>query len=277
MDQDAVFHYHLLRVALQRFDQPFVNLDLEAADEVKRIARQTFQLEEKVLASEEAKGCVIDPQQLSQALAEVGDRYLDQTTFAADLNANRLSENTLREALQRELIFDAVMRRIAARRASVSDFDVQFYYHRHHERFVRPETREARHLLITINSDFAENTRPNALHRIARLAGILSKHPEQFAELAGRHSECPTALEGGKLGQVKSGQLDVAVDRVLFELPAGGVSPVVESPLGFHLVLCERIYPSQTLVFDDVREAIRQRLMARRARQCQQSWIRSLG
>jgi peptidyl-prolyl cis-trans isomerase C len=219
---------------------------------------------------------VIDADQLSQALAEVRQRYPDQTTFAADLHANHLSEDTLRVALQRELIFDAVMRQIATRSAAVSELDVQFYYHRHHERFVRPETREARHLLITINPEFAENTRPLALTRIEKLASILDDNPEQFAELAARHSECPTALDGGKLGQVKRGQLDAAVDRALFELPVGSVSPVVESPVGFHLLLCDHIYPLQTLAFKDVQDTIRQHLMARRAKQCQQSWIRSL-
>lgn len=276
MDQDTVFHYHLLRVALQRFKQTFATLDRAAADEVQRIARQTFTLEEKVLASEEAKGCVIDAQQLSQALAQVRDRYPDNAAFAADLDANHLSEKTLREALQRELVFDAVMRQIATRSAAVSELDVQSYYHRHQERFVRPETREARHLLITINPEFAENTRPIALHRIEKLAAMLADNSQKFAELAMHHSECPTALQGGKLGQVKPGQLDTAVDQALFQLPAGSVSPVVESPLGFHLVLCERIYPSQTLAFDHVREAIRQRLTARRAKQYQQSWIQSL-
>lgn len=276
MDQDPVFYYHLLRAALQRFEQTFVTLDPTAAAEVQGIARQTFALEEKVLASGEARACVIDAQQLSQALAEVRERYPDQATFSADLNANSLSEKTLREALQRELIFDAVMRQVATRSAPVSELDVQLYYHRHQERFIRPETREARHLLITINPDFAENTRLNALKRIKKLADILSNNSEQFAELAARHSECPTALEGGKLGQVKRGQLDATLDQVLFQLQRGSVSPVVESPLGFHLVLCERVYPSQTLAFEEVREAIRQRLMAHRAKQCQRSWIQSL-
>jgi peptidyl-prolyl cis-trans isomerase C len=276
MDQDTVFPYHLLRVALQRFDKTFVTLDPAAAAEVQRIARQTFELEAKVLASDEASGYVIDAQQVSQALAEVRERYPDHATFAADLSANRLNEKTLHEALQRELIFDAVMRQIATRSASVNDLDVHSYYQRHHERFVRPETREARHLLITINPDFPENTRPIALHRIKKLADTLERNPEQFAELATRHSECPTALEGGKLGQVQRGQLDAAVDQILFQLQVGSVSPVVESLLGFHLVLCEGIYPSQTLGFEDVREAIRQRLMAQRSKQCQQSWIRSL-
>jgi peptidyl-prolyl cis-trans isomerase C len=277
MNQDGVFHYHLLRVSLQRFEKNFVTLDSKAAaDEVQRIARQTFALEEKVLASDEARDCVIDAQQLTQAVAQVRDRYPDQATFVADLNANHLNEKKLREALQRELVFDAVMRQIATRSAAVSELDVQSYYQRHQERFIRPETREARHLLITVNPDFAENTRPNASQRIEKLAGILSNNPDQFAELAARHSECPTALEGGKLGQVKPGQLDATVEQALFQLPAGNVSPIVESPLGFHLVLCEGIYPAQTLAFEEVREAIRQRLMAHRAKQCQQSWIRSL-
>ena len=63
----------------------------------------------------------------------------------------------------------------------------------------------------------------------------LQKKPYKFAELALKHSECPTALQGGVLGIVPRGKLYPELDAVLFSIKAGEVSEIVESEIGFHL------------------------------------------
>jgi peptidyl-prolyl cis-trans isomerase C len=50
----------------------------------------------------------------------------------------------------------------------------------------------------------------------------------------------------------------------------------VESAIGFHLVLCERIARPRVEPFARVREAIRAHLLARRRRNCQKAWIAEL-
>jgi len=62
----------------------------------------------------------------------------------------------------------------------------------------------------------------------------------KFADLALKHSECPTALQGGVLGIVPRGKLYPELDAVLFSLKVGAVSDIVESEIGFHLLLCKQ-------------------------------------
>jgi parvulin-like peptidyl-prolyl isomerase len=59
-------------------------------------------------------------------------------------------------------------------------------------------------------------------------------------------------------------------------MTAGEISQVVESPLGYHLIMCEAVTPSGALPHEQARAPIRQLLEARRKRICQQAWIKQL-
>jgi peptidyl-prolyl cis-trans isomerase C len=83
-------------------------------------------------------------------------------------------------------------------------------------------------------------------------------------------------MEGGRLGTLNRGQLYPALDAALFELAAGQLSGVLESELGFHLLLCEAIHPAKSLPFDQVRTRIHQALEQRRRKEQQRHWLASL-
>lgn len=276
------WRYHLLRAAVERFSVGVAALTPTQRAEAESQAERTLALEERVLASAEARDVVIPLEQIEQAVGAVARRYGNAGEFSADLAANGLDEAGLRHALRRELLFDAVMQRVGAQHAPVDETDERLFYELHLERFHTPERRTARHILITINDDYAENHREQARARLAELADALAgcADPDtltaRFIAAAERHSECPTAMDGGSLGQVSAGQLYPEVDAALFALAAGGVSAICESPLGFHLVLCEAIEPAVTVPFEAVRARLHAALLQRRRRECQRAWLASL-
>ncbi len=57
-----------------------------------------------------------------------------------------------------------------------------------------------------------------------------------FGELAGKHSDCPSAQSGGDLGMFGPGQMVPEFDNVAFSMDIGAVSDVVETPFGYHLI-----------------------------------------
>jgi peptidyl-prolyl cis-trans isomerase C len=284
----AEFRYHLLRAAGERFQTGIGGLDERQRAEVTRLARRTFELECLVLESPEARDLLIPPERVETAVAEVLGRYADETEFRSDLARNGLDPETLRLALRRELIFDGVMQRVAARHVAVTELEERLFYECNQGRFTVPERRTARHLLITVNDDFAENRRASARQRIEqlheqiheqiheRLPGPAAGLAERFADLASKHSECPTALEGGRLGEVVSGQLYPSLDAVLFALKSGEISGPVESELGFHLLLCESIQPARSISFSQAQPRIRRLLEERARHNAQNAWISDL-
>jgi peptidyl-prolyl cis-trans isomerase C len=273
---NAEFNYHLLRSALDQYGRNLSELDPEQAGQVQHKASRSYQLESLVLGAPEAEGLVIPGSQLDAALDEVASRYSDEAAFLADLQANGLNRDGLRRALQRELIFDAVMQRVAARGAAVSDTDIRLFYEMHSERFESPELRTARHILITVNPDYVENTRVAAVARMQEVAERLRGRANRFHDMARRYSECPTAMEGGRLGEVRRGTLYPELDAELFRLREGEVSGIVETEIGLHILLCEKIKPGRRTSFSKAAPKIRAILEERRRRNCQKAWLSGL-
>ena len=64
---------------------------------------------------------------------------------------------------------------------------------------------------------------------------------EKFTTLAVLYSEGPSASKGGEIGFMGKGELDAEYAKAAFSLKAGGVSTIVESSFGYHVIqLIER-------------------------------------
>lgn len=268
--------YLEFQTALVRHQHPPAQLPAEARQRIHQEARRQWQLEERILKSAEATRCPADPACVAQALETIRARYTDRGSYLADLAANALDEALLTEALGRELRVEAVLALVSSQVPRVSQQDAEIFYWQHRDRFAIQAARQTRHILITINEDVAENRRSSALARIQAIADDKPADAESFSALALRHSECPTALEGGLLGWVAPEQLYPELDAVLFGMQAGEISQAIESPIGFHLLYCEAIREAGFHAFSDVAEKLLESLQSRREKQAHATWLKTL-
>lgn len=268
--------YTLLRAALNLYQKPPSELSAEQWQQASRQARNEFQIETRVLNSSEAAGVVVPEQLVEAAFQEVRQRFDTEAAFVAALSANQLDAGLLKAALSRQSKVDLVMEKIAARVPEVNEVEIGIFYHSHPEKFFCPEQRHARHILISINPDFPENSREQARQRIDSIAEQLRRKPHKFAELALKHSECPTAFNGGDLGHIVPGKLYPELDQALFVLKENRISGVVETEMGFHLIQCLKIIPAQTLSLKKASPKIKKLMQERYRRNCQRSWLASL-
>jgi nitrogen fixation protein NifM len=268
--------YLALKAAQKIYSKATAALQPDEFERIQSIAREQQRMEATVLASPEARDAMVPPSTLEIALQEIRGRYSNEEEFVSDLSRNGLDESSFAIALERELKVEAVLEKVSSKAAKVSEMDVELYYQFHSEKFRRPETRLVRHILITINETIAENTRVEAAKRIAAIAARLTKEPQRFDEQALKHSECPTALDGGKLGDLPRGKLFPELDKALFEMKAGDVSGVLESELGFHILRCDVVTAASILSLDLAKPHIRKLMEKKRKRVCQQAWIKEL-
>lgn len=145
----------------------------------------------------------------------------------------------------------------------VTETEAEIFYRLNPGRFARPERRTVRHILITYDTP---EERAAAAALLNDLAAKLRAGAD-FAKLALRHSQCPTAVQDGLVGSVPRGQLFPELDAALFALAAGEVSAVLETEIGLHILRCDAILPADTIPFADVRDRIVAALNAQRRRQ----------
>lgn len=114
----------------------------------------------------------------------------------------------------------------------------------------QPERVRARHVLVSVASDASEADLAAAREKAqAARNGILAG--EDFAAVAQAvSSDTRTAEQGGDLGVFARGVNDPALDDAAFALEAGGVSEVVRSVHGFHVVRVDEKLPAEKATFE---------------------------
>ena len=268
--------YYELKAAQALFAKSNTALDEQERRKVRAVAQRYRDIEAVVLGSDEARGVCLAEGAVDHALGELRARYDEADGWHAALQAHGLDADHITGALRRDLLVDAVLARVGARAGPVGAVETEIFYYAHLDRFRTPARRLARHILITVNEDIDDNRRDAARRRIDAIARRLALKPERFEEQAMKHSECPTALNGGLLGQVRRGELYPELDAALFRLVAGELSTVVESELGFHLLRCDAVEPERVLAYTEVAESLRARLSEERAERESRRWLAAL-
>ena len=271
--ESPVTSYTKLRVALELFHKPPASLSDEEYKQMLVQVNRELAIGKRVLEAREAADVVIPDAVVAQAMDSLAKRYDSKDDFLQALEVNDLDQYTLQQALGYELKVEAVLEKILAERAAVSDAEVEIFYLQHLDKFELPETRNARHILITINDEYSENSREQALQRMTELEARLLQQEGEFTELAQRHSECPTAMQEGLLGRIKPGQLYPELDETLFGMEEGELSEIIESPVGLHLLLCEQIHRAERRSFYEVKEKLREHLEKKKRKRLLHEWL----
>ena len=264
--------YLELKLARELFGKSPHDLSSAENSRLNTVCLRQHAIEQSILGSPEAAQVVVPLPTLEQRIGEISQRYENKEEFRRDMQNIGLSESDLRAAVEHDLRIEATLEKIASDVAPASTVDAEIYYRLHPEAFTPPDCRHLRHILVTFNNG---KEKAKALNLLEQLRSTV-KNPADFAKAALRHSQCPTAVDGGKLGLVKRGQLYAELEGAAFALQAGELSAVQESPMGLHLLYCDEIPNSAPLSFAEVEGRIIEKLTDKRRQEAQRDWIKSL-
>jgi peptidyl-prolyl cis-trans isomerase C len=156
---------------------------------------------------------------------------------------------------RRETDEEAVIRSLVEHEVRVPEPDDETcrrYYSQNRARFRSADIYEASHILFAaVHSDPEAYAQARA--DAAGVLAALAERPESFAALAKAYSGCPSAEQGGNLGQITEGQTTPEFERALTALEPGQLCEApVETRYGFHIIRLDRKIEGRTLPYDVV-------------------------
>jgi hypothetical protein len=163
------------------------------------------------------------------------------------------------EVAAQKLLADEVLSGIA-----VTEGEIAAFYRDHAQEFRAPETITLRQILLT-SANEARDVRRR-----------LAKDPKSFDPLAQSRSRSPEASKGGLMGTFRRGELPSELETAAFSLPVSGVSDVVPSPLGFHVLRVDARQSARERTVEECRDEIRALLTRQKSDQATRQFVRGL-
>lgn len=247
-------------------------------NQYKRLQKQVLeQLIAQELLWQEAQrqGFVATSAEVDEALAQVRTRYPTEREYMLELERNGFTEDTYREDLKRHMSVRHWVRETIAKEVTVSDTEIHDFYIQNPARFVEPEQVNVRHVLIKVGPDAEEATISKARTQIEQVRAE-AKQGADFAELAKKYSQGPSAPRGGELGFVPRGRLVKPFEDAAFALKPGEISDIVRTRYGFHVIKLEARRESRVVPEEEAASLIRSHLSSQKVQERLHDHVRAL-
>jgi len=197
-------------------------------------------MEQVQFAYARESGLRIDDAQLDLAIGRIAaNNNMTLAQFRVALEKDGIGYDEFREEIRGEMIMARLREREVESRLAVSDSEIDNYLANQAANGGGDEYRLA-HIMLRA----PESATPEQLQKLrqrAELALSRARAGENFAELTAAFSDAPDALQGGDLGWRPLDRLPVLYAEAAGKLQAGGVSELLRSSAGFHIVkLVER-------------------------------------
>jgi peptidyl-prolyl cis-trans isomerase SurA len=155
---------------------------------------------------------------------------------------------------------------------TVGDSEIKRYYQEHREQFAFPEEYQLSQIIITPRSS---DGLADALTKARRAMDDL-KRGEKFEDVALQYSDGANSLHGGRLGLVRQGELWPVLEQAVARLVPGGISDIIESPEGVHIIRMDDRKPKQFRPYEDVRRQIQELVYQQKSADMYESWLADL-
>ena len=203
-----------------------------------------------------------------QGKAVVLEELIAQKLFLAEAKKNLFEyEKEFKAELERikeRMLINYAMEKVLAK-ITVTEDELKKYYEENADKMQSGETVNASHILVA-----EEDMAKDLLAKIE--AGEIS-----FEDAAKSFSTCPSAQEGGNLGDFGRGQMVPEFDEACFAMEVGAVTGPVKTQFGYHLIRLNSKSAPAPIPYEDIKEQIRSQLISEKQQAAYRSKVNQLG
>ncbi len=232
---------------------------------LKRMNQDVSRTTPMVIVDQLAKKVLLK-QFIEEQNIEVSDKEIqgevEKIKFFLKANTND-SEKSLEEILEAQgsniaVLEDEVRRTLALSKyldKEVSDDEKRNYFDVNKSSF-NGERVKASHVLIDTRNMKTEAELEAAKQKIENIKKKIDNGAD-FAEVAKKYSNCPSAEKGGDIGFFgRRGSIVEPFARVAFSMEIGEISEPVETQFGYHIIKVTEKEKGKDVSYEDVREMV---------------------
>ncbi|MDP3789614.1 MAG: peptidyl-prolyl cis-trans isomerase [Candidatus Omnitrophota bacterium] len=248
------------------------NLDDKMLEANDMIMDQLIQ--DKLILSEAKKaGIKADDDEVDARVNKIIKEKFDSSEekFREMLAIQNISLNEMRDALRNEIIKSKIVREKVGYKVTITPSEVRQYYDQHIAEFVEPEKAEVLNILVRKKEGGEEKAK-----ELIRKVKALLDAGQDFEAAAKKYSEGPNAKGGGNMGLIKRGEMMTEIDGAIFSIPAGSVSDIVETPIGYHIFKVTQIVPARSKDFDSAKAEIEDTIYQKKINKNLEKWLKEL-
>jgi peptidyl-prolyl cis-trans isomerase C len=252
------------KVFAERLGRSLKNLDAVAAKDLGNVNRakeeiiRNFILQALTEDFAKESGLSVSEAEVEAEINKVRSAYPDDLAFRKALAQEDKSLGDWKVEVRATLLSKKMFEKLDLKLQKPTEAEIKKYYDENKERYHRKDRIFLRQIVLD------NLTKAELVH-----AEVVKK--KDFATLAKKYSVSPEAKDGGLVGWVEQGSVDVF--EKAFHLPVGGVSPVLESIYGFHIFKTERKSAAGYALLDEVRPQIQQQLLAQKEQVEYMGWL----
>jgi peptidyl-prolyl cis-trans isomerase C len=229
-----------------------------------------------VQAEMERSGILISQEEIDKGKQDLEKGLGEGHSLAMLIAEANLPMDELESNLRLDLFKNKVLKdKLEAALAAVTDETVKTYYDAHPEEFTIPEGRLASHILVRVPKDADEAKKTDLRAKAEGIRKALLEGAD-FAKLASEVSDCPSRARGGVLGVIPKGREAPEFEAAVYGQEIGVVGEVVESPVGFHVILVTGEQEKKVVPFDEVKDRLTAVMKSQSQQQVAKEYIEGL-
>ncbi len=187
---------------------------------------------------------------LDAQLQAMFQQYGGEENFMSIVEQQGINFDEIKSGIAADLKGQLAAKNEIDNKLDISDDELQAFYAENSAEIKTEESFRASHILFSNEAEDAKDVAEKVLEEL--------KADGDFAELAEKHSTCPSKAKGGDLGFFGKGQMVPEFETAVIQLETNEISELIETQFGFHIIQKSEHKEGKQLSFEEAKEQIKE-------------------
>jgi len=233
---------------------------------------------DQTLTDQESKrlGISVLESEVDQRLEKIkSQRFLTEEDLQRALAAEGYTLEEYRKKLKEQMLQIKLINVEVKSKIAITEEEIRNDYDQHRQAYEEKKAYHLRTILVKVSDLATVEDKEDALRKMRAIVEAF-KGGAAFDELARQYSDDITAKEGGDLGLFSLEELSNQFRETVRWMKAGEISPVLETPQGYQLLMLQGIQHAEGKTFAEAKIEIEERLFRKLVDDKYGEWLQGL-